>query len=147
MTRSERLNPVKKIAENKERDAARYMGECLRELAEHKKRLDELSLYRDEYSRKYTAVGKVGIGVTQLNDYRRFINQLNEAIIHQRKKISDMEHEYQQRKTDWSGAHTRTKVLDKVASRYRSEEDKQADRREQKVMDEKSQQRKGPFDR
>lgn len=147
MTRSERLNPVIKIAENKERDAARYMGECLRELEEHKKRLDELSLYRDEYSRKYTEVGKTGIGVTQLNDYRRFISQLNQAIVHQRQKIIEAEHEYQQRKTNWSDCHSRTKVLDKVATRYRTEEHKMEDRKEQKMVDEKAQFRRNIFDK
>ena len=146
MNRSQRLDPVRKLAENKERDAARHMGECLRELEEHKKRLDELSHYRDEYSRRVTESGKSGIGIAQLNDYRRFLSQLNTAIVHQRKKITEVEREYLQRKSKWTGCHSRTQVLDKVASRYRAEEHKLAERVEQKVNDEKSQYRRKVFD-
>jgi flagellar FliJ protein len=146
MTRSERLGPVQKIAENKERDAAKYMGECLRELEEHKKRLDELSLYRDQYSQKFTEAGKSGINVSQLNDYRHFINQLNEAIVHQQQKISETEYEFQQRRTNWTDLHSRSQALDKVATRYRNEETRQADVKEQKMIDERSQYRRNAFD-
>jgi len=145
MTRSERLNPVIKVADNKERQAARFMGDSLRDLEDQKKKLDELATYRDDYAQRFTDAGKSGLSISQMNEYRRFITKINEAIVLQRRKINETQLEYEQRRLQWTDLHSRTRALDKVATRFREAERRQDAKKEQKQLDENALNRRSLF--
>lgn len=141
MTRSQRFNPIIRLADNREQQAASIMGQSLRDLELQKQRLDELSSYREDYSKRLTAAGREGVSINQMNDYRRFITKINEAITQQRRKITQSELEYEQRRMLWSSLHSQTRALDKIAGRFRDAERRQDELKEQKILDESVSQR------
>ncbi len=139
MTRSERLAPVSKVAEKRERDAVKVMSDCQRAVDEHEKRLIELNNYRDEYSKRMQAAGREGIDPSKLNDYITFIRKLDDAIAFQKKEIEKSKRIYELKKSEWMALRTRSQALDKVVDKYKQEEQQVKDRREQKESDERAQ--------
>ena len=87
MTKSKRLKPISEIAEAKERDAARHMGDQQGVLDKHQEKLVELIKYRQEYAEKMVTAGGNGISAGKMQDYSRFIRRLDEAIVFQRSQI------------------------------------------------------------
>ena len=57
MTKSKRLEPVARIAENRERRAATELAKARQRLEEQEARLRELTSYRDDYSRRFQEAG------------------------------------------------------------------------------------------
>lgn len=139
MTRSERLTPVTQIAEKRERDAIRIMGECQRSVDDHEKRLIELKAYRDEYCERLRNAGSKGIDPSRLNDYTIFIRKLDEAIVFQGQQITSVKKIYERKKAEWMVLRTKSQALDKVVDKYKKEERRQEDKREQNESDERAQ--------
>ncbi len=136
MTRSKRIEPVVKLAENRENDAARALGESMQQLERQEQRLLELTSYRDEYARRFESHAGGGMEPARLRDFRAFLAQLNQAIDQQRAVVEKARRDSEQQRRLWLGEHTRAKALDKVVERYRREEHHEAERREQKLLDE-----------
>jgi len=136
MTRSKRIQPVVRIAENREQDAARVLGESLKQLEAQEQRLQELTLYRDEYTRRFQNHAGGGMVPARMQDFRAFLVQLNQAIDQQRDVVERVRRESEQCRHQWLDQRTRAKALDKVVERYQREELRDADRREQKLLDE-----------
>ena len=143
MTRSKRIEPVVRIAENREREAARRVGDSQRNLEAQRARLLELQAYRDDYAKRFAATGSGGLGAAMLHDYRAFLGKLNQAIEHQKRLIQAGERAYEDSRRQWLDSRGRMKALDTVAERYRRDEYRQQERREQNELDERAQ-RVGP---
>jgi flagellar FliJ protein len=139
MTRSKRIQPVLKVAETREREAARRVGESQLQLDQQRARLAELTAYRDEYARRFQSACSGGIDAAMFNDYRAFLTRLNQAIEHQRALIEAGEQAYADCRQRWLDVRRRSQALDKVAERYRRQEVKEENRKEQKESDERSQ--------
>jgi flagellar FliJ protein len=138
MDRSERLEPVTRVARSREQDAARELGEYRKVLDALEARLAELSLYRDEYVQRMGACGADGIDAMKLAEYRGFIARLSEAINYQEAKVRDARTEFERRRRRWSATRTRVAALDKVVSGYEAEALKEEERREQRDLDERA---------
>lgn len=136
MTRSKRIKPVVDVAERKEQEQARHLGAAQRELEQQRQQLEQLILYRDEYARQFENAGNTGLSVARLQDYRVFLARLNQAIEQQRNTIAETEQACEQQRRHWLESRTRAQALDKVAERYRSEEDQARERRDQTESDE-----------
>lgn len=139
MNKSQRLKPVSDIADAKERDAARHMGQQQNVLQEHNNKLSELIQYRAEYVEKMVAAGSAGIGAGQMQDYTRFIRRLDEAIVFQKNQIELAKRQLEVKQREWQAMHTRSEALNKVVDRYRSAEVREQDKREQNENDERAQ--------
>ena len=61
MSRSKRLQPVQRITEAREKDAAKELGECQLQLLLQQQQLSELENYREEYRRHYQQSGSAGL--------------------------------------------------------------------------------------
>jgi len=138
MTKSKRLKPVSDIADAKERDAARHMGDQQGVLDKHQNKLAELIKYRGEYAEKMVMAGGGGISAGQMQDYSRFIRRLDEAIVFQRSQIELAIRQLEVKQREWQVMHTRSEALNKVVSRYQTEETRQEDKREQNESDERA---------
>lgn len=138
MTRSKRLNPVVKVAEHREKDAARRLGQSQQRLEQQRARLRELVGYRDEYHVKFQQTCGRGVDVKQLQEYRLFLARLNDAIAQQQNTVVQAEREVERCRTSWLSTRTRSQALDKVRERYQDVERQEADRREQADLDERS---------
>ncbi len=138
-SRSQRLKPVVKFAERAEHDAAHIMAQCQRALDEHERRLAELLEYRRDYVQRFRDAGFNGIDAMWMQDYRTFLDRLNEAVTQQRRQVEVVSAELKGMRREWNARRSRTKALDKVASRYRAQERRARARCEQGECDERAQ--------
>lgn len=144
MNRSKRIEPVVKIAEVRERDAAHMLGESQRRLKESEARLNELAGYRDEYARRFAAVAGQGLDVALMRDYRVFLERLNAAIDQQQRAVEAARRDCDAKRGQWLDTRRRAQSLNKVAENYRRQENYEQSRREQRESDERAQ-RSGAF--
>lgn len=141
MTKSERLEPVLRVAEDREQRAARHMAESLRLVEERQQRLTELLQYREEYLTRFAASGGVARSALALRDYKAFLDRLDYVIKEQQKVLELAKAEFEKRKKKWLATRTKTKALDKAIDRLQSAEERAADKKQQKESDERAQRR------
>lgn len=139
MKRSRRFKPVVKVAENREQDAARVLGGAQTALNQAQQRLAELENYREEYIKRFHATGAVGMSAAQMMDYRQFLAKLDLAITEQGRVIEQTTGVVEQRRQEWFDCRGNVKMLDTVVTRYQNDEKRDADRKEQKDLDERAQ--------
>ncbi len=133
MTRSKRMQPVVHVTANRERDAAQRLGECQQRVQAAEKRLQELIQYREEYTQQFASGGS--LNTARLQDYRIFLQRLNQAVDQQIQQLQLVEQECAGLRQRWLDLHMRVQALDKVVERYRGEERSDQDKREQKESD------------
>lgn len=138
MSRADRLQPVQNLADDAERRAALRVATAERNQREAESKLSDLERYVEDYERQYTERAANGIGVTELRDYQAFLARLNDAIRQQRAIVSRARSESDAERVRWQDAAKRAKALDHVADKWRDEERRVADRREQNEIDERA---------
>lgn len=138
MARSKRLNSVAKVMEHREQDAARCVGLSVQQQDRQRLRLEELISFRTEYLRHFQSVAKGGMGATVLHDYHQFLSQLELAICQQQECVEVADNEYEGFRREWLTHKSRLKAVDKVVSRYQTQEQMAESRREQHEVDEYS---------
>ena len=140
MSKSERMKPVKRIADIREPDAAKVVAKYQQTLVAQQQRLDELNNYRDEYIQTMQASGSEGISVVKLRQYQNFLAKLNAAIEEQKRVVLHAEHNLEQKRQQWGHTRGKKKALGKVIQQYRQDEQRQQTKKEQKESDEQAQQ-------
>ena len=138
MKRSRRLQPVARLAENHEQQAARALGDAQTQLTQAEQRLGELQSYREEYERRFQQMGSSGMGSLQMADYRQFLHNLSKAIEQQEVIVQQAMNLVVQRKQHWFAKRGNTQMLDNVVQRYESMEQREDDRKSQREQDERS---------
>lgn len=138
MTRSQRLKPVSRIAENRERQAATEMVEFKRLVDAQQAKLDELHGYRNDYAKRLTEAGRKGIDAQRLIDYQRILTKLGDAIAWQEKRLGSLKQDYEVIRRRWTDSHSRTAALEKAMQRFHAEERRVVERHEQWEMDEQA---------
>ena len=130
--RSQRLDPLLKVVQQRQDKAARDVAERERELAAQQERLDALRRYAEEYAAApATATTVPALLVNRL----AFRERLNAAVVQQAgvvdnsKRLSDVE------RARLMLASRETKVLGQLADSYRAQESKQAEQRVQRELD------------
>jgi flagellar FliJ protein len=146
MKRSQRLEPVIKVARDREQKAAQAVGESRRLLAENESKLAELIAYHQEYSKRYEDNGRDGMEINRLNEFRQFLARLNDAIDNQRALIKLKQSELDEKNDMWRQTRVKHKSIDNIATRHRTNELHQEDRRQQDESDDRSQHVRKPKD-
>jgi flagellar protein FliJ len=130
--RSQRLDPLLKVVQQRQDKAARDVAERERELAAQQERLDALRRYAEEYAAApATATTIPALLVNRL----AFRERLNAAVVQQAgvvdnsKRLSDVE------RARLMLASRETKVLGQLADSYRAQESRQAEQRVQRELD------------
>lgn len=134
MTRSERMKPVAQVAESRQQEAARRMGERQRMLQEQLRRLEELRAYRDEYAARFEDVSIAMQGL-QVREYRLFLYRLGEALDEQQRNVERARLALEQSQTDWTQTRVKRDAVERVIDRFQAEEDREEARREQAEND------------
>lgn len=137
MKRSRRLQPVVRVAENRQQQAARVLGKAQAELAAAEQRLSELKSYREEYIRRFQAAGAQGMGVVQMSDYRQFLHRLSQAIEQQVQVVAQVAAQMEEQRRRWFTSRGKAQMLDSVVQRYQADEQREADRKEQGELDDR----------
>jgi flagellar FliJ protein len=139
VTRAQRLQPVQQLAEEKERRLAQRLAACEQRVAEAERKLMELKHYREEYERQFAARAGLGMGATALRDYQVFLARLSEAIRQQTDLAARARTERDAERARWQEAAVRAKAVDHVIERWRLEERRVLERKEQRESDERAQ--------
>lgn len=139
MVRSERLHTVVGLAKDKEDRAALSLAELRRHHEELGQRLEELRRFQGEYQQRMEALGRDGIAIQQLNQYRRFNERLGDAVRQQQRAVDEMQRHIEQQMRSWSEASAKRHALDETVSRLRAEEAVHAGRKEQREADDRAQ--------
>jgi len=139
MTRSERMQPVQQVLEQGERARARELGEGQRRLADAEGKLAELKTYHGEYLLTYRKHAEDGTSVTRLRDFQAFLARLEQARAQQEKVVAQLREQAEQQRRTWQGAARQVKAVETVVDRWRHDELKVGERREQKESDERAQ--------
>jgi flagellar protein FliJ len=138
-SRADRLQPVVDLAAEQAEEATRMLATQQRAVADAEQQLVELRRYRNEYAEMPS-----GIGVAELLNRQQFLQKIDMAIVQQLGEVQRRERALERARTDWSEARGRAKALDSVTTKYREQERKSQDRREQEQADERSQYRRNP---
>jgi flagellar protein FliJ len=139
VSRADRLQPVVDLAEEKAKDAVRVLATQQRALADAEHQLVELRKYRNEYAEMPD-----GIGISALLNRQQFLQKIDMAIVQQLGEVQRREQALEHARLLWIDARGRAKALDSVTTKYREQERKSEDRREQSQADERSQYRRNP---
>ncbi|NQD38035.1 flagellar export protein FliJ [Permianibacter sp. IMCC34836] len=141
MNRSERLQPVAKLADKQERSAAQALGEARQAQVSEETRLQELIVYRQEYISDFQRRGRAGLNGIELQQFQQFLNQLDKAIEQQQQRIRSALTQVEQRVGQWQQRATKAKAINNVVGNLQQSENRQTDKREQAVQDDRSAQR------
>jgi flagellar FliJ protein len=142
VTRSDRLKPIRQVAQVRERDAARAFGESQRRLQDEEQRLAELEAYRNEYLQRFRTLQQQGITVAQLLEYQAFLGKLDAALRHQEEVVELRRGDAERRMAAWTDRRTHTQAMDRAVENLAEAERAAGERRDQKALDERNQRRR-----
>jgi len=142
MEKSKRMGPVVQVTESREEKAAREFGTCQRQLNEQQTQLEQLRGYYADYQRQLEARGRAGIVLAQVLETQRFLAQLEKAIAQQQQVVDQTARLCAQKRNLWLAARTRSEAVNKVVERIVAQEQRRADKREQKESDDLSQRKR-----
>lgn len=113
------------------------LAEQQQKLAKVEQQLEELQKYRAEY-----AETSGGVSVGALLNRRQFVERIDQVIAQQITEVARQRRFLDGARNQWREAHAREKALGSVVDRYREQDRKSEDRREQAEVDERMQYRR-----
>jgi flagellar FliJ protein len=140
MTRTERMEPVQQVMEDSERRHAQRLAEAQRRVAAAEQKLAELRRYHLEYAQAFGRQATAGATGLMLRDYQVFLGRLAEAVRQQSQFVAQAREEAAAETQHWQGAAQRARALETVVDRWRGEERRDVERRDQQETDERAQQ-------
>lgn len=146
MTRSQRMQPVKRLAEDRADTAAKKLAAAQQRLSEQRLRLEQLQEFRAQYQQQRTRSGEAGIDGFRLRDYNAFVGRIDTALAEQQRAVAQLEREVEQNRRQWTEMLGKARAIDKVVVRYQEDERRIAERREQQKADALAQRRRLPSD-
>lgn len=132
MTRSQRLNPLLRVTQQRQDTVAKMLAERDKTLAEQQQRLDMLKEYADGYS--VTPSGGT-LAPAMLANHVAFRAKLDTALQQQAQVVDSSRQNCEVERARLMLASRDNKVLEQLAASYRAEESRVADRREQRELD------------
>ena len=135
--KSLRLAPVRNLKQQAERLEARKLADLQQQLAQARKQLQELERYQAEYFHNISRDRLQVKQASQLGMYQAFVQRLQEAIQHQHQSIVQREMAVKAQTQKWLAASQSLKAMDELIARFRLEEELAADKREQKILDDR----------
>ena len=139
---SKRFEPIRRVANNKERKAASALGESLKAREAAERQLAELRAYHAEYLERYRTTAANGASASQIRDYQVFLDKLEAAILEQERIAARAREHCDQSKEQWRDRYTRSKAMENVVDRLRDGERKAEDKKEQVAQDERNQRKR-----
>ena len=138
MKRSERMQMVKKVADDFERRRAEALAVCERRVSESEQKLSDLETYREGYVRDFDIRAKSGIGAAAAQNFQAFLVKLEEAMRQQQQVIENARKQRDTEEQKWRSAAQRAEVIGKTITRWQGEEQHALDRLEQRDSDERA---------
>lgn len=138
------LNRVAMLARNDELKSADALAKGQQQLRQANDQLEQLQRFRVEYEQRLRDMAASGMPVRQLQEYRKFLNSLNEAIGHQNQSVSRGDQLVREQRDEYLGRALRRGSLDQLIDRRQSEQQLRADNRDQQLSDDDFSRREVP---
>ncbi len=126
--KSQRIAPVKQLAEQKEQKSAEQLGKARQSFVEAQQKLHELTQYKADYIAEFQFKAKKGISGAQLQHYQTFMIQLDKAIEVAQKQIHTLQYSVRQQKEQWQKHNQRSQVVTSYHQKLKSNERKKAEK-------------------
>ena len=138
MLKSQRLNVIQKIAEKKEDESVISFGQCKSKLSAMENQLKKLYQYREDYNSQFNQNASSGIKSSNIQDYLKFINNLNHNIESLLQVIDRQKNDCEKLKLEWMEKNKQVKIYSNVRSKLVENELTEKLKQEQKDLDESS---------
>jgi len=138
MLKSQRLNIIQKLAKKKEDESILSFGQCMSKLSAMENQLKKLYQYRDDYNSQFNQSASSGIKSSNIQDYLKFINNLNHNIESLLQVIQKQKIDCEKLKLDWMEKNKKVKIFDNVKNKFLENELSEELKQEQKTIDESS---------
>ena len=135
MRSSKKLQPVANLAKLNERSAAKLHGSVLRELQKQENQLNELINYRNQYLNAFKTASETGLSAIQMQDYRIFLQRLDDAIQQQQQNVINGRQNTQSSQAKWMDTQNQSKMINKVVENRQQLENQQVEKREQRELE------------
>ena len=139
MTRVERLDIVRDLADRTERERAERLAEAERTAIEAEQKLVALERYRNEYEEQLAARGAAGTEISGVREFQAFLARLGEALVAQRQVLGAARAARDEMLNSWREAAQRAQIVQTLAGRWQDEARRDEDRRTQRESDELAQ--------
>jgi flagellar FliJ protein len=138
MTRTQRIQPVKRLVDARERELALAAAQSRQRLIDMEAKLAELARYRTDYHLGFQKQAAGGTSGLRLRDFRLFLGRLDEAIRQQELAVARARSELETQTRTWHESLRRAKALGFVVDKWQGEERVAADRQDQRDTDERA---------
>jgi len=138
MKSSQRLKPLKTLADNKEKTAAQNLGKSVQNKHQQLEKLAQLVKYRSEYVESMSLRTQQGMTGEKLQQYHQFLSKLDTAIEHQKTLVVQSEQNVSQSQKNWQSDNGRASAINKVMTNIETQETRAKDKQESKQTDELS---------
>lgn len=134
--RIHKLGFLVKIATKNERNASQELEKKKILLEAAKNSIINLKSYRSEYLSQYDNESNKGISTDKLQNYKKFLDNLNLAIKQHQEKLSSVEMQYELSKAEWREKYNKLNGLNKIVDGASAKINTEKMRVEQKLSDE-----------
>lgn len=136
MTRSDRMQPLKDLADSRERDAGVHVSAARRLLEERERQLEQLKAYRADYAGRAASQGAAD--AVRLQNYHAFLGRLADAVRQQEELVAAARLDLERVSATWQERRIEAASLGKVVERIATAERRTSERREQRETDEQA---------
>lgn len=138
MNSSQRLKPIKKLADNKQKTAAQDLGKSVEYSKAQQDRMGQLVSYRVEYVSSMSLKTQQGMSGDQLQQYHQFLTKLDSLIEQQKAIVKQSMDSLSQCKNKWQSDNSRANAIGKAIESMKAKEGFAADKKESNRADEMS---------
>jgi flagellar FliJ protein len=133
----DKLDKVVTVARADQAGAARSLQEQQAHHSRNNDQLNQLQRFAEEYEQQLRDMSASGMAAAQLQDYRQFLSNLNDAIRVQLSTVAESTEKLQQQRDDWMQKSLQTSTLEDFVARRRIVAQDHAERLEQRAVDER----------
>lgn len=130
------LQTLLDLAQNKNDEATRRLGELNKQLHDMQVQLDALQQYRKEYQLRMQSASQSGVDPTLLRNFQDFIYKLDTAIAQQAKVVEQSRLMLQTGRDEYANARRKLKSFDTLQQRHIDTQQKIESKLEQRATDE-----------
>lgn len=130
------LQPLMNLAQHQNESASRKLGQLNLQQESAQQKYDMLLEYRKDYQTRLEEASRKGMDPAEMRNFQQFINKLDEAISHQGKLVERSKISTQAGRNEFTTTQRKLKSYDTLHQRHVAEQNKVANKSEQKASDE-----------
>lgn len=130
------LDTLIELATNATDEAAKRLGQAIRACEDKEQKLALLLQYRDDYHARFQSGLTSGISMAGYRNFQLFLDKLDTAITGQQKIVDDAKRRMDSERKAWQSNERTRMSYGTLAARIEKEEERKANKRDQKLMDE-----------